>query len=279
MNLSYGSRGDEVKRLQTALNQNGYNLSVDGIYGVKTQAAVRDYQGRESLSVDGIAGPLTQGRLYGSGTSSGSSSGSGGLRLSGVSESVKEALETPYSPPKATETETPEAPDFSYLDAAWEALQNQGPFSYDLESDPLYRQYAALYQRWGQSAMEDAAGQAAALTGGYGNSYAQQAGAQAYQNQMQELAALAPEFYDRALSAYEAEGGALGEQFSAALQRAEGEYRSYRDRLEDQRASQQREEELSYQEYRDMLDYYLQLAKLENADYRWRQEYALRALA
>ena len=153
MNLSYGSRGDEVKRLQTALNQNGYNLSVDGIYGVKTQAAVRDYQGRESLSVDGIAGPLTQGRLYGSGTSSGSSSGSGGLRLSGVSESVKEALETPYSPPKATETETPEAPDFSYLDAAWEALQNQGPFSYDLESDPLYRQYAAMYQRWGPTAI------------------------------------------------------------------------------------------------------------------------------
>lgn len=278
MNLSYGSQGDEVKRLQTALNQNGYSLSVDGIYGSKTQAAVRDYQSKQSLSVDGIAGPLTQGKLYGSGSSSGSS-GSGGLNLSGVSESVKDALKTPYSPPKATETETPEAPDLSYLDAAWEALQNQGPFSYDLESDPLYQQYAAMYQRWGKSAMEDATGQAAALTGGYGNSYAQQVGAQAYQNQMQDLAALAPEFYDRALDAYTAEGNALGEQFSAALQRAEGEYQSYRDRLEDQRAQQQREEELSYQEYRDMLDYYLQLAKLENADYQWRQEYALRALA
>lgn len=57
MNLSYGSQGDEVKRLQTALNQNGYGLAVDGIYGVKTQAAVRDYQSRQSLSVDGIAGP------------------------------------------------------------------------------------------------------------------------------------------------------------------------------------------------------------------------------
>ena len=34
MNLSYGSRGDEVKRLQTALNSQGYGLSVDGIYCV-----------------------------------------------------------------------------------------------------------------------------------------------------------------------------------------------------------------------------------------------------
>lgn len=278
MNLSYGSQGDEVKRLQTALNQNGYGLAVDGIYGVKTQAAVRDYQSRQSLSVDGIAGPLTQGRLYGSGSASGPSS-SGGLNLSGVSKETAEALKTPYSPPRAAETAAPEAPDLSYLDAAWEALQNQGPFSYELSDDTLYRQYAALYQRWGREAMEDAAGQAAALTGGYGSSYAQQAGAQAYGAQMQELSALAPEFYDRALDAYEAASSALGSRFSSALQRAEGEYQRYQDQLEDQRAQQQREEELSYQEYRDMLDYYLRLAELENADYQWRQAYALRALA
>ena len=64
MNLSYGSRGDEVKRLQTALNGQGYGLSVDGIYGPKTQAAVRDYQSRNSLAVDGIAGEKTQQWLY-----------------------------------------------------------------------------------------------------------------------------------------------------------------------------------------------------------------------
>ena len=76
MNLSYGSRGDEVKRLQTALNAQGYGLSVDGVYGAKTQAAVRDYQSKNSLAVDGVAGPLTQGKLYGAsvGTSAPASS-------------------------------------------------------------------------------------------------------------------------------------------------------------------------------------------------------------
>ena len=68
MNLSYGSQGDEVKKLQEALNSQGYGLSVDGIYGAKTQAAVRDYQSKNGLSVDGIAGVNTQGKLYGSQT-------------------------------------------------------------------------------------------------------------------------------------------------------------------------------------------------------------------
>ena len=33
-------------------------------------------------------------------------------------------------------------------------------------------------------------------------------------------------------------------------------------------------QDFSYQEYRDLLDYYLAQAKLENSDYRWRQEFA-----
>ena len=33
---------------------------------------------------------------------------------------------------------------------------------------------------------------------------------------------------------------------------------------------------MSYQEYQDLLRYWLELAKLENADYRWQREYALK---
>lgn len=57
--LKSGSKGDDVRILQTALNKNGYNLKVDGIFGEKTEKAVRDFQTKKELSIDGIAGPKT----------------------------------------------------------------------------------------------------------------------------------------------------------------------------------------------------------------------------
>ena len=49
--LRKGSTGQDVRELQTALNGKGYTLSVDGIYGDKTAAAVRDYQQKNGLSM------------------------------------------------------------------------------------------------------------------------------------------------------------------------------------------------------------------------------------
>lgn len=58
--LKYGSRGEAVKQLQQRLNATGlFTLTVDGIFGKKTEFAVRDFQQRKGLSVDGIAGPQT----------------------------------------------------------------------------------------------------------------------------------------------------------------------------------------------------------------------------
>lgn len=57
--LQYGSKGDDVKALQTTLNGLGYSLDVDGAYGPATQAAVKDYQSKNNLTVDGIAGSQT----------------------------------------------------------------------------------------------------------------------------------------------------------------------------------------------------------------------------
>jgi peptidoglycan hydrolase-like protein with peptidoglycan-binding domain len=61
--LRKGSRGDDVRTLQTLLNENGYSLAVDGIFGSRTDGAVRDYQARKGLVVDGIVGPKTWGAL------------------------------------------------------------------------------------------------------------------------------------------------------------------------------------------------------------------------
>ena len=62
--LRSGSRGEAVRKLQELLNARGYDCgAVDGIFGVKTRAAVIAFQKANGLSADGIVGPLTWGKL------------------------------------------------------------------------------------------------------------------------------------------------------------------------------------------------------------------------
>lgn len=75
-------------------------------------------------------------------------------------------------------------------------------FSYDHTADPVYQQYEAAYTKQGQRAAQDAYGQTAARTGGYGSSYAATAAAQAENYYMSELAAKIPELYDAAYEMY-----------------------------------------------------------------------------
>ena len=81
----YGSRGEEVRQIQTKLKRWGYYKgNVDGIYGSQTLEAVRYFQRKNGLSVDGIAGPATLKAMgiYSSGSSSsGSSSNSSNVNL------------------------------------------------------------------------------------------------------------------------------------------------------------------------------------------------------
>lgn len=51
---------DGVKEVQQALNRMGFSLTVDGVMGPRTEAAVRDFQARTGLAVDGIVGPKTR---------------------------------------------------------------------------------------------------------------------------------------------------------------------------------------------------------------------------
>jgi peptidoglycan hydrolase-like protein with peptidoglycan-binding domain len=57
--LKRGSYGSEVKLLQTVLNNNGYKLKVNGVFGKKTLAAIKSFQSENGLTVDGIVGPKT----------------------------------------------------------------------------------------------------------------------------------------------------------------------------------------------------------------------------
>ena len=74
----YGSRGDEVRQIQTKLKRWGYYKgNIDGIYGSQTLEAVKYFQRKNGLKVDGIAGPATL-KAMGIMTSTSSSSSSGG---------------------------------------------------------------------------------------------------------------------------------------------------------------------------------------------------------
>ena len=59
-------------------------------------------------------------------------------------------------------------------------------FSYNVEDDPLYQQYMKTARRNGQNAMTDTIARTAAQTGGIAGSYAVAAGANAYNDYMQE---------------------------------------------------------------------------------------------
>lgn len=61
--LRKGDRGAVVTDLQTNLVRLGYTLTVDGIFGEKTDIAVRNLQGNNGLKVDGIVGKDTQAKI------------------------------------------------------------------------------------------------------------------------------------------------------------------------------------------------------------------------
>ena len=78
----YGSTGEEVRQIQTKLNELGYDTGgIDGTYGTKTKNAVIAFQKSQGLSADGIAGPKT---LEALGIGSSGSSGGGSYSDSDV---------------------------------------------------------------------------------------------------------------------------------------------------------------------------------------------------
>jgi peptidoglycan hydrolase-like protein with peptidoglycan-binding domain len=57
--VQQGDQDHPVRTLQYLLRARGHTVTVDGIFGPKTDAAVRAFQHERSLAVDGIVGPHT----------------------------------------------------------------------------------------------------------------------------------------------------------------------------------------------------------------------------
>lgn len=110
-------------------------------------------------------------------------------------------------------------------------LNDRKPFSYSADDDPLYRQYQQMYMSQGAKAMEDTVGKSAAMTGGYGNSYAQTAGQAVYNDYAGRAADKIPELYQLAYGMYADEGNRLQNAYDRANAQEQMEYsRLYADR-------------------------------------------------
>lgn len=124
------------------------------------------------------------------------------------------------------------------LERLYAAITGRPAFSYDPASDPVYNSYAQSYQRRGRLAMRDTMGQAAALTGGYGSSYAQSVGQQQYDSYLQSLGEALPELYGMAWQRYNAEGDALKTAWELASERSEVRRESEREAAAREAAAQ-----------------------------------------
>lgn len=116
-------------------------------------------------------------------------------------------------------------------DAYLSQYQNRDEFSYDANSDALYNQLKDQYIQQGKMASMDVMGQAAAMTGGYGNSYAQTVGQQAYNQQLGHLNEALPELYGMALDRYTQEGQQLLDMYGLYMDKDAQDYARYQDGL------------------------------------------------
>ena len=237
--LRKGSSGEDVKKLQNALVSAGYdvgNTGADGIYGSNTERAVRNYQKDNGLAIDGIAGSQTLGSLYSpekkAETATKSEPAEQKISLYDPQEdsAYKKAAEKLQQTIESMPVYTPEYE--SQLQQLYEQIVGRDAFAYDINQDTLYRQYRDLYESQGKLAMMDTMAQSAALTGGYANTFAQNAAQQAYQSYLQQLSAKVPEFYDRARAEYDRQGQAMLDQYALLEGKQEAQYNAYQDQLQ-----------------------------------------------
>ena len=155
------------------------------------------------------------------------------------------------------------------IEEIYNQVMSRPDFEYDFNADPLYQQYKDQYIAGGNRAMQDAMANAAALTGGYGNSYAAAAGQQANQQYMSGLNNVIPELMSAAYQQYRDQGQDLYDQMNLTNtldQLAYDRYQNQGQALLNQFQLLQGMEESEYGRYQDSLDdYYAQLQYLYGA--------------
>jgi hypothetical protein len=159
-------------------------------------------------------------------------------------------------------------------------IQNREKFQYDLNGDALYQQYKDRYVQQGQQAMMDTMGQAVALTGGYGNSYAQTVGQQTYHGYLQGLNDKVPELYQLALDRYNQETNDLYNKFGLYDTMEQNDYSRYLDSLNNYNnqldyltGRYDAERDYDYGKYADDRNFNYQVDRDAIADEQWQKEF------
>ena len=251
---------NDTRYAQQLLNTYGYNLDVDGHYGPKTQAAVRKFQKSQGLTVDGILGKNTWAALTAEPYQEkkledyqyDGSKDKNYQALLQIAQNAEKELTNPLD---------------TYKTRLEAIAAESAPFSYELEKDPLYRQYRDKYTRQGSLAMLDTMGQAASLTGGYGNSYGTALGQQNYQSYLQKLSDAMPELYNAALKRHSAQQEDIAQRYDWMLDRAKLDYDDYENRQKQVKELYDRANDAYKQGYDNWYDAYKNQASDKKALY------------
>lgn len=252
--LRKGAAGNDVKALQNALSKQGYQAGSSGVYDDQTLEAVKRYQQKTGQTVSGNADDATLRSLYGTP----SAKYEGGYIPGAHVNSAEQYLKTLQSqkPGDYSGKYTRQA------EALLGQIINRKPFSYDANSDPLYQIYRDRYIMGGQRAMENAMGQAAQLTGGYGNTYAQTVGQQQYQQYMEGLNDKVPELAQQAYTRYQGEGDRLRQSYQllqsaddAAYGRWADSYNRWNNETQQAQSAYESAYDRDYSRYNDQRNY------------------------
>lgn len=196
--------------------------------------------------------------------------------------------------PTSTQVQPFQSKNQSYIDELLQKIANREPFSYDFNADALYQNYKDQYTKLGNEASMNAAANVSALTGGYGNSYATTAAAQANQQYLTQLNNIIPELQQAAHDMYQSETDDLYRKIGLYQDMDNTDYGRYRDTVSDSQwqdqfayskyrdtiADQQWQDQFDYSKYRDTVadqkwqdEFGYQQKRDEIADAKWREEF------
>ena len=113
------------------------------------------------------------------------------------------------------------------LDSVMAQILAGSKFDYDFNKDAFYHQYKDAYAKQARLASQDVMGQAAAMTGGYGNSYAASVGNQAYQAEIGKINDVIPELYQLALDRHNMTQDELYRKYQAYADDYSRQYNQY----------------------------------------------------
>ena len=173
------------------------------------------------------------------------------------------------------------------IDNQLNKILNKEAFSYDFNADPLYQNYKDQYTKMGKEAAMNAAAATSTLTGGYGNSYAGTAAAQANQQYLTQLNETIPELYNAALNKYNMEKEDMYNQFNLLQGEENRLYGQHRDNVSDYysdlsdlrsghntaQAHEEWAEQMEYQKGRDAVSDSQWQKNYDTSNYQWQSQF------